>query len=41
LGIDRTLRAEALDIDQHLRLCAGFGGWPDVEVERDLNQARE
>jgi 16S rRNA (adenine1518-N6/adenine1519-N6)-dimethyltransferase len=41
LGIDRTLRAEALDIDQHLRLCAGFGGSPDVEVGRDLNQARE
>jgi 16S rRNA (adenine1518-N6/adenine1519-N6)-dimethyltransferase len=25
LGIDGTLRSEALDIDQHLRLCAAFG----------------
>jgi len=26
LGIDGSLRAETLDIDQHLRLCAAFGG---------------
>jgi 16S rRNA (adenine1518-N6/adenine1519-N6)-dimethyltransferase len=25
LGLDGTIRAEALDIDQHLRLCAVFG----------------
>jgi 16S rRNA (adenine1518-N6/adenine1519-N6)-dimethyltransferase len=25
LGIDGTVRAEALDIDQHLRLCSAFG----------------
>jgi 16S rRNA (adenine1518-N6/adenine1519-N6)-dimethyltransferase len=25
LGIDGTIRAEALDLDQHLRLCAVFG----------------
>jgi 16S rRNA (adenine1518-N6/adenine1519-N6)-dimethyltransferase len=25
LGIDGTLRAEALDVEQHLRLCAAFG----------------
>jgi 16S rRNA (adenine1518-N6/adenine1519-N6)-dimethyltransferase len=24
LGIDGTVRSEALDIDQHLRLCAAF-----------------
>jgi 16S rRNA (adenine1518-N6/adenine1519-N6)-dimethyltransferase len=41
LGIDRTLRAEALDVEQHLRLCAAFGGSSDVEVGRDSNQARE
>ncbi|HYT88368.1 MAG TPA: 16S rRNA (adenine(1518)-N(6)/adenine(1519)-N(6))-dimethyltransferase RsmA [Gemmataceae bacterium] len=26
LGIDGTLRAETLDVEQHLRLCAAFGG---------------
>jgi 16S rRNA (adenine1518-N6/adenine1519-N6)-dimethyltransferase len=25
LGIDGTVRSEALDVEQHLRLCAAFG----------------
>jgi 16S rRNA (adenine1518-N6/adenine1519-N6)-dimethyltransferase len=25
LGIDGTLRAETLDVEQHLQLCAAFG----------------
>lgn len=38
LGIDGGLRAEALDLEQHLRLCQVFGekpgeGRPDAEVE--------
>jgi 16S rRNA (adenine1518-N6/adenine1519-N6)-dimethyltransferase len=41
LRIDRTLRAEALDVDQHLRLCAAFGGSPRVEVASDSSKARE
>jgi 16S rRNA (adenine1518-N6/adenine1519-N6)-dimethyltransferase len=24
LGIDGTLRSEALDVEQHLRICAAF-----------------
>jgi len=36
LDIDRTLRAEALDPEQHLRLCVAFGGGRASAARRDL-----